>query len=52
MRDENALGPYEAALAANNVYYTLSGWADHRADKTVAPTRGMEQWDTVQNQVI
>jgi hypothetical protein len=51
MRDENALGPYEAALAANNVYYTLSGWADHRADKTVAPTRGMEQWDTVQNQV-
>src|SRR5210317_2172128 len=51
MTDETALGPYEAALAANNVYYTLSGWASHRADKSVAPSRGMEQWDTVKDQV-
>lgn len=52
MNDENALTPYQAAIAANNVYYTLSGWtANRNSGGAVAPTRGMEQWDVVNNQV-
>ncbi len=52
MSDDNALTPYQAAIAANNVYYTLSGWSANRANGgATAPTRGMEQWDVVDREV-
>ncbi len=51
MTDETALTPYEAALAANNVYYTLSGWAAHQADKSKPPSRGIEKLAEIKKQV-
>ncbi|MDJ0908647.1 MAG: lipase family protein [Woeseiaceae bacterium] len=51
MTDETALTPYEAALAANNVYYTLSGWAAHKKDKTKKPKRSIEKLAEIKKQV-
>lgn len=53
MSDAIKLSPYEAACAAINVYNTLSGWSEFEKDKANAPkpTRGMAQWDTVQDEV-
>jgi triacylglycerol lipase len=53
----NALTPYESALAANNVYYTLKGWSASQAAKRAGdqnppkPSRGMERLSTVKKEV-
>jgi hypothetical protein len=53
----NALTPYEAALAANNVYYALKGWSASQAAKRAGdedppkPTRGMERTSVVRQEV-
>lgn len=52
----NALTPYEAALAANNVYYTLKGWSASQAAKRAGdegkkPSRGMERLSVVKKEV-
>lgn len=59
MADDTALTPHEAALVANNVYYTLGGWSAFREaerqgveeSQRPAPTRDMEGFDTVKEEV-
>ncbi len=52
-----ALTPYEAALAANNVYFTLKGWSQYQDDKTngrptTKPTPGMERRSVIRKEVV
>ena len=55
MTDETALTPYEAALAANNVYYALAGWAAFKAGdiskKDLKKNKGIENLEEIKKQV-
>jgi hypothetical protein len=52
-----ALTPYEAALAANNVYFTLKGWSAFKTAKDAGqadpakPTPGMEKRSVIRREV-
>jgi triacylglycerol lipase len=59
MPDANcSLTPSEAALAANNVYYTLKGWSAYQAAKRTGasqkpqPSPGMERSEVIRKEVV